>query len=203
MANYTHVTNNNDISPDGYSVGLQISAGSEVEDRTNTPGFKPVFTSPVIDTDTASNVIFKIKLTSANAWQWKVTDNEAQPAEAGGTPSPATVQISVWTLMGNTWVKTMAKPDFSSTEEYLISIKNVINHFGTYSSFLTATTNYSIIGSRMYLQIEPTISATNLNADNVWDWLDGSATANGQNNMYFGHVEIDSLDTWVEYKREF
>ena len=97
----------------------------------------------------------------------------------------------------------MAKPDFSSTEEYLISIKNVINHFGTYSSFLTATTNYSIIGSRMYLQIEPTISATNLNADNVWDWLDGSATDKSQNNMYFGHVEIDSLDTWVEYKREF
>ena len=100
----------------------------------------------------------------------------------------------------------MAKADCASSGEYLLSTKTSSNHFGTYSDFLKVSSNYSIIGSQMYLQIEPTVSETNtvLNTDDVWDWMAGNPpTADAQNGNAYGYVNVDSLDIWMEYKKEF
>ena len=216
MSDYAHVVKQENQIIAGYPnlVGGGTGAG-----LPNTP-LPPVFKSGVLETEIASSVIFKIKLGTADVLRWNVSGDVSSAGTQGNGsltithgPMASTVindggdiQISVWTLMGGTWLKTMAKADCVSSGEYLLSTKTSSNHFGTYSDFLKVSSNYSIIGSQMYLQIEPTVSETNtvLNTDDVWDWMAGNPlTADAQNGNAYGYVNVDSLDIWMEYKKEF
>ena len=74
----------------------------------------------------------------------------------------------------------------------------------TYEDYRFDANDCIIIGSKTYIQVEPTaVNSDPFNALDVWDWVDGGNLVAGDNGSFSGFVEIGSFSVWLNNKEEF
>ena len=207
MAEYIKAQSRQSVS---YGAEYDATALSNLVNETTRPSIKSYFRTDEMITTTTEEVFIKYKVDDAGSYEWSV---DSSPKVTGVTANTHTdrFQISVYTYLGDEWLKIYARDDLpigTYVLKYGLNHPNIIYH-GIYDNFRyvadssrQANANI-IIGSKTYIQIEPTITASEINDDDIWDWQDGGSIVEDDDGNYSGFVDIGSFSAWLNNKDEF
>ena len=175
--------------------------------NTNSPSLKPVFTSAIIETELVESLFFVVDLGGGELWK-RVTgnDNDTEDTTTGACTA------TIWSKFGNDYLKFHVGTGLVKGQTSIITITpntpgSQVLELGTllFSGSLTP-----VIGSRTYITIEPQITSlvqalvndvptySGGTPDDAWDWIDGSAIANGDAGSFYGYQVINSIKAYVK-----
>ena len=208
MSEYVKAINTNQVLT---GKELNASAITALIGTTTSPALKPYFRTEQMRTEISEELLFKFEVADAESYEWTIDGG----AEITAITQSVDVkfQISIWTYLGDEWLKVFTRGN--------LSLGTYILKYGYKSPSGIAFDEYEdyisepgvpvlnaniIIGSKTYVQIEPTVSSgvgSPFNSNNIWDWIDGGELVSGDNGSYSGFLEIGSFSAWVDNKDEF
>ena len=201
MAEYIKVQN---IGQGFYGIEYDATALGNLDNSTTSPALKPIFKTETFDTKSASEVFIKYNVADAESYTW-VIDSSPKVTDVTVAHSNR-FQISVYTYLGDEWLNVYSRGNFA-IGTYVLKFRNdeqaMVCH-QTYENYRVDANDSIIIGSKTYIQVEPTaVNSDPFNALDVWDWVDGGNLVAGDNGSFSGFVEIGSFSVWLNNKEEF
>ena len=206
MAEYIKVQNTNQVLT---GKELDATALTALVNSTTSPILKPYFRTEQMRTEATEEILLKFQVSDCGAYKWAIDGTPKVTGVTVHTAGTDKFQISIWTYLGNEWLEVFTRGDVAIGTyilKYGDKSKSMI--FSTYDAYIPANTSTInvdlIVGSKTYVQIEPTITDTGtFNSNTVWDWIDGGEVVAGDNNSYSGFLNIGSFSAWLDNKEEF